>query len=171
MLLITPKTKVGELLDAYPQLEELLVELSPSFAKLKNPVLRKTVAKVATLQQAAVIGNLKVNDLVGRLRQAVGQDESSIDDDSEEPLLPVPPQWANHEGLTETFDATPIIDSGGSPMADILTMAKKLGPNQYFVFITPFVPAPIIGMLREQGYEVVSVKNAQSGIANYVRRQ
>ena len=47
-LLITPKTKVGELLDAYPELEPVLMGLAPAFNKLKNPVLRKTIGKVAT---------------------------------------------------------------------------------------------------------------------------
>ncbi|WP_143255013.1 DUF1858 domain-containing protein [Alkalitalea saponilacus] len=30
-LVITPKTKVGELLDTYPQLEEVLIGMSPAF--------------------------------------------------------------------------------------------------------------------------------------------
>lgn len=52
MIQITPQTKVGELLDAFPELEETLFSLSPKFKHLKNPMLRKTVAKVATLYQA-----------------------------------------------------------------------------------------------------------------------
>lgn len=52
-LIITPKTKVLQLIETYPQLEELLIEMVPTFEKLKNPVLRRTVAKIATLQQAA----------------------------------------------------------------------------------------------------------------------
>ena len=52
---ISPKTKVGELLDAYPELENVLMAMSPAFEKLKNPILRKTVAKVATLQQVCIV--------------------------------------------------------------------------------------------------------------------
>ena len=47
-LIISPKTKVGELLDVYPELEPVLMSMSPAFEKLRNPVLRKTVARVAT---------------------------------------------------------------------------------------------------------------------------
>ncbi len=36
--------------------------------------MRKTVARVATLQQAASIGNIKVEDLINLLRKEVGQD-------------------------------------------------------------------------------------------------
>ena len=33
---ITPQTKVAELLDAYPELEDVLVEMAPPFKKLRN---------------------------------------------------------------------------------------------------------------------------------------
>lgn len=54
-LIITPHTKVSELLDAYPELEPILLELSPAFEKLKNPLLRKTIARFTTLKHAASI--------------------------------------------------------------------------------------------------------------------
>ena len=63
-LIITPKTKVLQVIEAYPQLEEVLIGYVPAFVKLKNPILRKTVARIATLQQAAAIGNVKVE--IGR---------------------------------------------------------------------------------------------------------
>ena len=34
---ITPSTKVSELLDAYPELEETLIGIAPPFKKLGNP--------------------------------------------------------------------------------------------------------------------------------------
>ena len=42
---ITPDTRIGTLLEKFPELEETLIELAPSFDKLKNPFLRKTVGK------------------------------------------------------------------------------------------------------------------------------
>src|SRR5690606_19201848 len=73
-IIISPKTKVLQLIETWPQLESVLIDYVPAFSKLKNPVLRKTVAKIATLQQAAAIGNVKVEDLINRLRKEVGQD-------------------------------------------------------------------------------------------------
>ena len=55
-LIIAPKTKVAELIDAYPQLEGVLIDYVPAFEKLRNPLLRRTVARITTLQQAATIG-------------------------------------------------------------------------------------------------------------------
>ena len=61
-LIISPKTKVLQLIETYPQLEDVLIEFAPAFKKLKNPVLCKTVARIATLQKAAAVGNVKVED-------------------------------------------------------------------------------------------------------------
>ena len=57
-LTITPDSKIGELLEAYPDLESTLLRLSPAFRHLKNPVLRRTVAKVASLRQVAAVGGV-----------------------------------------------------------------------------------------------------------------
>lgn len=43
-LLITPETKVGDMLDCYPELLDTLISLSDRYKNLKNPILRKTVA-------------------------------------------------------------------------------------------------------------------------------
>lgn len=50
MIEITPSTTVYAILDSYPELEEVLIGMAPAFKKLKNPILRNTVAKVATLK-------------------------------------------------------------------------------------------------------------------------
>ncbi len=70
---LSPGTRLGELLKAYPALEEVMIRLSPEFRRLKNPVLRATVAKVATLGQVAAVGGLAVEDLIAALRVAVAQ--------------------------------------------------------------------------------------------------
>ena len=76
-MLVNPETRIGALLDAHPELEAVLVALSPEFKRLKNPLLRKTVARVATVAQAAKIGSLSVPDLVKALRRALGQEVDS----------------------------------------------------------------------------------------------
>ena len=41
-LIITPKTKVLQLIEAYPELEEVLISKVPAFEKLRNPLLKNT---------------------------------------------------------------------------------------------------------------------------------
>lgn len=70
---INQSTKVAELLDCYPELEEVLIGMSSAFVNLKNPVMRKTVAKFASLKQAAMIGKVDIDFMVNTLRKAVNQ--------------------------------------------------------------------------------------------------
>ena len=112
---ITPKTKVGELLDNYPFMEEILIEISPAFAVLKKPILRRTVAKIATLQQASSIGEIKIEDLVNLIRSKVGQEPlfGSLSDSSY--LVKRIAGLVNESMIVKHFDAREIIQSRGSP--------------------------------------------------------
>ncbi|MEN8226618.1 MAG: DUF1858 domain-containing protein [Bacteroidota bacterium] len=150
-LIITPKTRVGELLDVYPQLEPVLMDLAPAFRKLKNPVLRKTVGKVATLQQAAALGNTPVTEIINTLRAEVGQElfnESNIQGE----INFKEPDWLHKENVTVRFDATPLINAGENPMQEVFNHLEKTGEGEIFSLLTPFVPAPIIELIHEKGY-------------------
>jgi len=151
-LIISPKTKVGELLDSYPDLEGVLIQLSPAFEKLKNPILRKTVARVATLQQIAVVGGINVDVIVNRLRKKLGQSAEIRENIKSDYLSSGIPDWFDKAKIVLTFDASPIINSGGSPMADILNHTGKLNEGEIFELKSPFIPAPIIDILQKKGF-------------------
>jgi uncharacterized protein len=55
---LSPSTKLDDLLKAYPFLQDFLVSLSPKYAKLRNPILRRTLGRLATLGQAAGLADL-----------------------------------------------------------------------------------------------------------------
>ncbi len=67
---INGTTRLGALLEAYPFLLEFLAGWSPSFAKLRNPVLRNTVGRLATLDQVAAMGDVALD----RLLAAIGDE-------------------------------------------------------------------------------------------------
>ena len=150
-ILITPKSRVGELLEKYPELESTLLDLAPAFQKLKNPVIRKTIGKVATLQQAAKIGNIPVSDLVNALRKEIGQDKLEITEKQTD-TGSLPPVWLDEANITVRFDATPLINSGENPMQHVLNHVGKIREGDIFLLITPFVPAPIIDIISKKGY-------------------
>lgn len=158
---ISPKTRVGELLDNYPDLEQILMGMSPAFEKLKNPILRKTVARVATLQQVAVVGGLNVDDMVSRLRKEIGQDNGVSESTGTEYIFAYPPEWFDKNKIIKKFDATPIINSGGSPMNEIIHQTNLLKPGEIFELETPFIPVPIIDMLKLKGYKIYSVRDGR----------
>ncbi len=61
---ITPKTTVHTLLKEYPFLLDFLAAYHPEFKKLTNPVLRRTVGRMATLDTVAEQGNVPLNQLM-----------------------------------------------------------------------------------------------------------
>ncbi len=61
---LSPKTNVNELLTRYPFLKGFLVKLNPEFKLLENPVLRKTVGRVASLGKAALLAGMEVSALL-----------------------------------------------------------------------------------------------------------
>ena len=148
---INPKTKIGELLDTYPELEAVLIELAPTFKKLKNPLLRKTIGKVATLQQAASIGEVPLGELIRVLRLEAGLSDSEITPDDGAVILEEP-DWFNEEALGDSFNATSLINSGEHPMPEVLSRLDISDENKIFQLITPFIPAPIIDLISKKGY-------------------
>ncbi len=150
-LIITPKTKVLQLIEHYPQLEDILIEYAPAFKKLKNPVLRKTVARVATLQQAASIGNVKVEDLINRLRKEVGQDLLQDSEDVSYNLKR--PEWFDEEKIDAELDAGEMLEEGEQPVNQVITDLKKLPTDKIYKLKAPFVPAPIIDKATSLGFE------------------
>src|SRR5512135_215330 len=141
-LIITPKTKVLQLLEAYPELEAYLVGIVPAFSKLRNPVLRRTVAKVATLQQAAAIGNVKVEDLINHLREQVGQD--LISEGPGTGYTTLQPDWYSAERVTTTFDVREMLAAGEHPVAKVMDDIRHLEPGEIYELLAPFLPAPLI---------------------------
>jgi hypothetical protein len=156
---ISPKTKVGELLEAYPELESVLMSMSPSFEKLKNPLLRKTIARVATLQQVSVVGGVKIEEMIRRLRQEAGQDFSESESVHHDGRPEEKPAWLDISAIKYRLDATSGINSGESPMKEIMHQASQLNAGEILELQTPFIPAPIIDMLKSKGYKIHTIVN------------
>lgn len=62
---ITDTTKIHDLLNSYPFLEDFLVAYHPKFEMLKNKMARATIGRVATLRTAAGIANIDIGALLG----------------------------------------------------------------------------------------------------------
>lgn len=72
---ITANSKLLDVLNAFPELEEQIVHIAPPFKNLKNPVLRRTVGSLANLERVAQMGGMDADRLVNTLRRHVGQAE------------------------------------------------------------------------------------------------
>jgi phenylalanyl-tRNA synthetase alpha subunit len=142
-LIITPKTKVFDIIEAYPELEDVLIAYVPTFEKLKNPVLRRTVGKVATLQQAALIGNVNVGLLVNKLREVIGQNTEEMNTE-ENQYNYQKPEWFDENKVTVKLDVREMLAKGEHPVAQVMEDLKKQKEDEIYLLIAPFLPVPLI---------------------------
>ncbi|MEN8192826.1 MAG: DUF1858 domain-containing protein [Bacteroidota bacterium] len=165
---ITPQTMVGDMLENYPELEDKLIEIAPVFKKLKNPILRKTVAKVATLKQAATIGNVPISDLINQLRTAVGQ--KSVDLLTEKSGSKQKPEWVKKEKVKFEYDAAIDLENGIHPVGKVIKEIHDINGDELYLLTTPFIPAPLIQMIEEKGYETYTENVGEQLFETYIKR-
>ncbi|MCF8371691.1 MAG: DUF1858 domain-containing protein [Bacteroidales bacterium] len=152
-LIITPKTKIYDLLEAYPQLEEVLIGSAPQFKKLQNPILRKTITKITNLGQAAVIGGLKVEELINKLRSEVGQTSTETMEVESGNFITNKPDWFDESKVSESIDIRDMLNAGEQPVHEVLSALKKLKEDQILKVIAPFIPVPLIDKSLSLSYQ------------------
>jgi len=167
---ITPETKVGDLLDAFPEAETALIAIAPKFKALKNPVLRRTVAKVANLEQAARVADMPVNELVRALRRALGQDAGETEGGGADPAGDRDaPVWIA-DGAKHEFDADAMLARGETPVGPVTGTLAALAPGEAVLVRSTFQVAPLIDAMAARGHEVFSRKVGDDAWEAWVRR-
>ena len=163
---ITPAVTVHNLLQAYPELEDVLIGMAPPFKKLKNPVLRKTVAKVATLKHVASVGGIPLDELIYILRQAVGQTSAPEHYDDEE-YFGERPEWFSPDKIVCTIEEGNRSDMNKMALTDMLKEARNVKAGEIIELITTFLPAPGIDIMKSKGYSVWTQRESDKIIKSY----
>jgi hypothetical protein len=158
---ITSKSKLFDVLEAYPYLEAQIVNIAPPFQNLKNPVLRRTVGKLATLETVAQIGGMDATRLVNTLRRAVGQDELGTEaPDSFTIEIPKlgedSPLWISGEPQF-VVNGVELLRRGEVPLGKVNELLSQLDAERYILLVTDFEPAPILEAMQKQNRRVFQV--------------
>jgi hypothetical protein len=169
-LIITPKTKIYDLLEAYPELEDILIDAAPEFRKLKNPVLRKTITRITNIGHAAVIGRLNVEDLVNRLRSEAGQDKIDQVDYLGFNYNTIQPVWFSKESVVNTIDIREILNRGEQPVHEVLASIRNLNEDEILEIIAPFIPAPLLDKTLSLNYRHWLEQKSQFEYRVYFRK-
>ncbi len=154
MLTINANTKIAALLKAHPDALEAIISISPSFNKLRNPLLRKLMAGRASISMASKIGGCSVNDFFQKLeplgfiidRQTAAQETEKTNR--------IPEFFKNikPEQLL-VLDVRPLIETGKDPFTIILENIRAINHQQVLKLINSFEPVPLIQLLSKQGFE------------------
>jgi hypothetical protein len=164
---IDPETTVGALLEAYPGAEDVLIGLAPAFARLRNPVVRRTVAKVATLEQAAKIGGVPLRTLIDTLRTFTGQSGADVASVSCEGGESGTPDWVVNGRVVEEVDAGAMLERGVHPIGKVREAVQMLGPGELVRLRAPFRPEPLIDTMRRAGARVYCTAEGESYVTYF----
>lgn len=163
---IDPSVTVHNLLEAYPELEEVLISIAPPFKKLQNPFLRKTVAKITTIKHIASVGGVPLDKLIAQLREAVGQPVSAESYDDQD-YFREQPNWFSPDKVVLSFDEDKLEENDKMILAVIFKEAKNIKKDEIIELITSFLPAPGIDILKSKGYSVWTRKDSDEVIKSY----
>lgn len=100
------------------------------------------MGKIATLQQAAAIGNVKVEDLINRLRREVGQE--LLGESEEGGYNTRRPEWFDETLITRELDAREMLAAGEQPVNQVMADLNQIPPGKIYKLQVPFLPAPLI---------------------------
>lgn len=144
--------KISDVLREYPELLEVLVDLTPAFRKLRNPVMRKVQTRLVTVRQAAGIAGIDPGELVRTLNQAVG----ITPPDEEAGVFPAAPRalpsWVGTAPVVRELDVREMLDKGQEPFRLITGTAREVGQGEVLQLITNFEPIPLYDALGKQGF-------------------
>jgi len=168
---ITLETKIADLLKSREDMKDILIGINPRFKKLNNPVLRRTLGRVASVKQAAIVGGMDAIDLLNQLRRAVGQREVERDEKSGKKgklKEQSAPEWIEEEPKAR-FDGNAMLDEEKNPLAVITRKMKELQRGDIVTLSVDFKPEPLIEEFLKKGFELYT-KEENGSFVTYIRK-
>ena len=157
---------IFQIITKHPILKETLKNLSPSFAKLDNPLIFNTVARTTTIKKASQIGKIYLKEMLYQLNDAIGMGKeylyftkSELNQKKNEFLENLssnstqnekPPVWIDE---SSKFEALDVRNSNEDPFSKIIEKANEKKPGNGFILIQKFEPIPLISYLESLGFE------------------
>jgi len=166
---ITLQTTIAELLNDYDGMKDILIDINPKFKKLNNPILRRTLAKVATVKQAAFVGGMEPIDLLNALREAVGQEKLNKEkiEKTNEPSSELP-SW--YKAPEIVLNANELLKADKNPLAEVLITLRKLSDTDIIELQADFWPEPLIEEMEKKGLLVYCQKVSDSLYKTYIKK-
>ncbi|MFQ5534223.1 MAG: DUF1858 domain-containing protein, partial [Sphingomonadales bacterium] len=141
----TSQTIVAEAIKADPGVIDRLIEISPTFRKLQNPLLRKVMARLVTLGDAARIASVPLETILAAVSGAPSPPSADKVSGSRSGATETRPPWMDHVDVARApvLDVRMLLARGGEPLGDIMRAAAPVPVGGALVIEAPFDPAPL----------------------------
>jgi len=152
---VTPADRVSDVLARDETLVEVFVRHAPHFEKLRNPAMRRVMARLVTVEQAARIADVPVERLVHDLNEALHLETGGVTHVTLEISNVRPTDRASHRPASlrqVELDLRDDLRAGREPFSRIMTAVAELAPSEVLVLRTIFEPVPLFGVLAKRGF-------------------
>lgn len=155
---ITPQTKIIDIINQHPKLIDILASYNSHFELLKNPIMRRTFAKLATVKHASKVAGVSLRELIKLLNSAIGEqisEEEITDDKSVSVSEDIPIKDIVEQNQIKTFklDVRDIMRNGDEPFNIIMQTVKKIKNGEALLLETIFEPAPLYEVMKKKGFQ------------------
>lgn len=156
---IAPTDRVSDVLARDASLVEIFARHAPHFAKLRNRTLRRVMARLVTVEQAARTAGIPADDLLRELNAALG----IATDDRASGAAPAGATAAPGQSATEPsvhpadapvveLDVREELRAGREPFSTIMTAVAALNDGEVLRLRTTFEPVPLFTVLGKRGF-------------------
>ena len=139
------------------RLVDVLAAASPMFERLRNPALRRVMARLVTVEQAARIAGLDPADLLERLNDASGSAAIRptgvpFMEPAEQGSVAPPAHLARtRPECFRDVDVRDELRAGGEPFTRIMAARRAMQPGDVLRVRAIFEPAPLYPVMTKQG--------------------
>ncbi|WP_207422975.1 DUF2249 domain-containing protein [Desertivirga brevis] len=165
---INGKTTIKALLEVnQDEVIQALEKLNRNFRRLRNPALRKLLAKRVSISDACRIANCKEEEFLKSMKEIGFEVNNGIVEMEVEPsdAFVIP-----DKSLVVELDVRPVISANQDPLKIILQQIERLNENQCLKLINSFEPLPLISLLGKKGYESYTERVTENVVITYFKK-
>ena len=140
---ILSNANIKETLDKHPDLKEILVKLSPKFAKLQKPALYNTLARFASFKDAAKLTGVSVCEILHTINEYLGVADELIKNAPECISANAKEDQINSTEITWEENADRYILNDDT-LAEIIQKINELKAQQNIVLISVEMPLALL---------------------------
>ena len=164
---IGPTDRVSDVLARDEALVDVFVRHSSHFEKLRNRALRRVMAQLVTVEQAARVAGIGVEVLLRELNEAVHATSSSAapppgsSPSRDAAPSTVPAAARRPAGRPEVeLDLRDDMRAGREPFSAIMAAVRALDDDQVLRLRTIFEPVPLFAVMAKRGFAYESRRHA-----------
>lgn len=161
---IRASDRLQQVFERDERLVDVMASHSPQLAKLRNSPMRRIMARVTTVEQAARLCGVSATSLVGDLNRALGL--ATTPDDHDIPVGPTGGRPAPEVGATGgrpargrpahapsvELDVRDDLRNGREPFSRIITAVAALHDGEVLHLRATFEPVPLFALLDKRGF-------------------